>query len=89
MKLTEHTNQINKKTNIIKTEHKIAKLKENLGLPITSTATMLTSCIKINKSNTYFINNNYKAQHLDFPLNETLNLEKKKEESDKGTKRCN
>ena len=78
LNLIEQTNQIKKNIfiYIIKTEHKIAKLKENSGLPITSVAIMITSCIKINKSNTYFINNNYKAQHLDFPSNEPLNLEK-------------
>ena len=54
------------------------KVEEILGLLISSTATMPTTCIKINKSNTYFINNNYKAQHFDFPLNEPLNLGKKR-----------
>ena len=35
------------------------------------------------KSNTYFINNNYKVQLLDFPMNDPLHLEKEREESDK------
>ena len=39
------------------------------------------------KSNTYFINNNYKVQLLDFPMNDPLHLEKEREESDKFTPR--
>ena len=51
-----------------------------MGLPIIS-----NSCIKIKlkkkkkKSNTYFIINNDKVQQLDFPMNEHLHLEKKRE----------
>ena len=41
------------------------------------------------KSNTYFINNNYKVQLLDFPMNDPLHLEKEREESDKVTPRWN
>ena len=61
-----------------------------MSLPITSIASMLTNYIRINKSNkskSYFINNNYKVQRLDFLLNEPLNLEIKREESDKGTQK--
>ena len=54
-----------------------------MGLPIISIATTPTSCItkklKKKKSNTYFIINNDKVQQLDFPMNEHLHLEKKRE----------
>ena len=43
--------------------------------------------LKKKKSNTYFINNNYKVQLLDFPMNDPLHLEKEREESDKFTRR--
>ena len=69
-----------------------ARRKGILGLPIISTVTTLISCFKKKKSNTYFINNNYKAQQLDFPMNEHLHLEReretKREESGRGTQRC-
>ena len=67
-------------------------MERDLGLTNCFNRNNANSCIKINKSNksnTYVINNNYKAQHLDFLLNEPLNLEKKREDNDKGTKRCN
>ena len=70
-----------------------ARRKGILGLPIISTVTTLTSCFKKKKkSNTYFINNNYKAQQLDFPMNEPLHLkrerEREREGSEKDTQRC-
>ena len=53
----------------------------------------IATCIKIKKINKFFINNNYKAQQLNFVItrmNETLNLEKERQASDKkGTQRCN
>ena len=39
-----------------------------------------------NQINIYFINNNYKAQQLSSPMNESLHL--KREESDKDNQRC-
>ena len=53
--------------------------KESWAYQLFQTAALKLNLKKKKKSDTYFIINNDKVQQLDFPMNEHLHLEKKRE----------